>query len=49
MIAVFPLIFIVWKLVKKTKWLKPTEVVIRTSEVDEIEAYTANFKPSPSR
>lgn len=43
MIGVFPLVFIGWKLTKKTKWLKPHEVVLRTQEVDEIEEYTRNY------
>lgn len=43
MCAVFPVIFVVWKLVKKTKWLKPHEVILRTSEVDEIDEYTRNY------
>lgn len=43
MVGVFPVIFLGWKLVKKTKWLKPHEVVLRTHEVVEIEEYTDNF------
>ncbi|TVY46349.1 General amino acid permease [Lachnellula occidentalis] len=43
MIGVFPVIFVSWKLLKKTKWLKPHEVVLRTAEVDEIEEYTRNY------
>ncbi|TVY15931.1 General amino acid permease AGP2 [Lachnellula arida] len=43
MIGVFPVIFVSWKLLKKTKWLKPHEVVLRTSEVDDIEEYTRNY------
>jgi amino acid transporter len=43
MIAVFPAIFVGWKLLKKTKWLKPEEVVLRTREVEEIEEYTRNY------
>jgi amino acid transporter len=43
MIAVFPVIFVGWKLLKKTKWLKPEEVQLRTHEVDEIEEYTRNY------
>jgi amino acid transporter len=43
MIGVFPVIFVGWKLLKKTKWLKPEEVVLRTREVDEIEEYTRNY------
>ena len=43
MCAVFPIIFITWKLVKRSKWLKPHEVVLRTSEVDDIEEYTRTY------
>jgi amino acid transporter len=43
MIGVFPVIFVGWKLLKKTKWLKPEEVQLRTAEVDEIEEYTRNY------
>jgi amino acid transporter len=43
MVAVFPIIFVSWKFLKKTKWLKPHEVVLRSSEVDEIEEYTRNY------
>lgn len=43
MIGVFPVIFVGWKLIKKTKWLKPEEVVLRTSEVDDIDEYTRNY------
>lgn len=43
MIGVFPIIFLTWKLIKKTKWLKPEEVILRTSEIDDIEEYTKNY------
>jgi amino acid transporter len=43
MIGVFPVIFVGWKIIKKTKWLSPHDVVLRTSEVDEIEEYTRNY------
>ena len=43
MIGVFPVIFIGWKLVKRTNWLQPHEVVLRTVEVDEVDEYTANY------
>lgn len=42
MIGVYPVIFVGWKLIKKTKWLKPEDVVLRTHEV-EIEEYTRNY------
>ncbi|EPE28941.1 hypothetical protein GLAREA_00099 [Glarea lozoyensis ATCC 20868] len=43
MIGVFPVIFVSWKVLKKTKWLKPEEVNLRPSEVEEIEEYTRNY------
>ena len=48
MVGVFPIIFIVWKLVKRTKWLRPEDVVLRTPEVDEIDAYTAEYAERPA-
>lgn len=49
MIFVFPIIFFGWKLIKKTKWLKPHEVQLRTAEVDEIEEYTRNYVERPPK
>ncbi|KAG9236966.1 amino acid transporter-like protein [Amylocarpus encephaloides] len=49
MIFVFPIIFVGWKLLKKTKWLKPEEVILRTREVDEIDEYTRNYVERPPR
>ncbi|KXS98174.1 hypothetical protein AC578_6405 [Pseudocercospora eumusae] len=46
MVAVFPLIFLLWKFLKGTKWLKPHEVDLVTG-VLEIEEYTARFRPDP--
>jgi amino acid transporter len=43
MIGIVPIIFIVWKIVKKTMWRKPMDVILRTSEVDEIEEYSRNY------
>lgn len=43
MVAVFPVVFVFWKLLKKTKWLKPEEVILRPVEVEEIEEYTRNY------
>lgn len=49
MVGVFPIIFIGWKTVKKTKWLKPHEVILRTQEVEEIEEYTRNYVERPPK
>jgi amino acid transporter len=43
MVGVFPVLFTGWKFYKKTKWMKPEDVVLRTKEVDEIEEYTRNY------
>ncbi|PBP17253.1 hypothetical protein BUE80_DR011920 [Diplocarpon rosae] len=49
MIFVFPIIFVGWKVLKQTKWLKPHEVQLRTTEVDEIEEYTRNYEERPPK
>lgn len=48
MIGVFPVLFLGWKLVKKTKWLKPHEVDLR-KDLDEIEEYERNYVPRPPK
>ena len=48
MLAVFPLLFLAWKLLKRTKWLKPEDVDLQ-KDVDEIEEYTKNYNPSPPK
>ncbi|MCJ1372333.1 hypothetical protein MMC20_003557 [Loxospora ochrophaea] len=48
MIGVFPVLFLVWKLFKKTRWLKPNEVDL-LKDVDEIEEYTRHYVPKPPR
>ena len=48
MIGVFPVLFIGWKLLKRTKWLKPEEVDL-LKDLDEIEAYTRNYVEVPPR
>ena len=46
MIGVFPLLFIGWKLLKRTKWLESSEVDLY-KDVEEIEEYTKNYVPIP--
>lgn len=46
MIGVFPVLFVGWKILKKTKWLKPEEVDL-LRDVEEIEEYTKNYIPRP--
>ncbi|KAF2842262.1 amino acid transporter-like protein [Patellaria atrata CBS 101060] len=48
MVFIFPVLFIGWKLVKKTKWVKPEEADLYTG-VEEIEEYTRSFVPTPPR
>ncbi|KAK2748724.1 hypothetical protein FQN57_000305 [Myotisia sp. PD_48] len=48
MLALCPLLFFGWKFFKRTKWLKPEEVDLK-SGVEEVEEYTRNFIPGPSK
>ena len=48
MIAVFPIIFIGWKLIKKSKWKRPEEVDLYAN-LDEIEEYQRNYVPTPDK
>ncbi|KAK4553682.1 general amino acid permease agp2 [Recurvomyces mirabilis] len=48
MIGLFPILFITWKLIKKTRFRKPHEVDLR-GEADEIDEYTRNFVQAPYR
>ncbi|KAL1998780.1 hypothetical protein VTN02DRAFT_5582 [Thermoascus thermophilus] len=46
MIGVFPVLFVGWKVVKRTKWRRPEEVDL-VKGVAEIEEYTREFVPVP--
>lgn len=48
MIGLFPVLYVGWKLIKKTKIMKPHEVDLK-GEVEEIDEYTRNFVPKPYR
>ncbi|CCC05041.1 hypothetical protein SMACR_07364 [Sordaria macrospora] len=48
MIGVCPVLFVVWKLVKKTKFHKAEEIDLYKN-LDEVEEYQANYVPIPSR
>jgi yeast amino acid transporter len=48
MIGVFPILFVGWKVIKKTKWLKPEEVDL-TKDMDELAEYERNYVPKPPR
>ncbi|KAK3686502.1 general amino acid permease agp2 [Vermiconidia calcicola] len=47
-VALFPVMFFGWKLLKKTHWKKLHEIDLK-GEVEEIEEYTRNFVPQPSK
>ena len=48
MIAVFPILFVGWKLLKRTKRLKPSEVDLY-KDVEEIEEYQRSYVPIAPR
>lgn len=48
MIGLFPVLYIGWKVIKKTKFRKPGEVDLY-KDVEEIEEYTRNFVAVPPR
>jgi yeast amino acid transporter len=47
MVGIFPAIFVIWKLLKRTRWLRPVEVDLTTG-VWEVEEYTASYVPNLS-
>jgi len=48
MIFAFPVLFIVWKVIHKTKWLKPEEADLKMN-LDEIAEYERNYVEMPPR
>ena len=48
MIGVCPILFIGWKLIKKTKWKKPEEVNLY-QDLDEMEEYERNYVEQPPK
>ena len=48
MIGLFPVLFLGWKVVKKSKRRRPEEVDLR-GEVEEIEEYQRSYVPTPPR
>ena len=46
MVAVFPLLYIVWKLMWKTKIVKPEELDLRMGQ-EGIEEYERSYEPNP--
>ena len=48
MIAVCPILFVVWKVLKKTRWRRPEEVDL-FMDLDEVEEYARNYVPAKPR
>jgi len=48
MVGVFPVLFVGWKVVKRTRWRRPEEVDL-IKDVAEFEEYTREFVPVPQR
>ena len=48
MVAVFPLLFLSWKLLNRTSWRRPEDVDLR-QDVEEIEEYQRNYVPIPPK
>ncbi|KAL9038846.1 MAG: hypothetical protein Q9214_005120 [Letrouitia sp. 1 TL-2023] len=48
MIGVFPLLFILWKLLKKTRWVRFEDVDLY-KDIEEIEEYHRNYIPTPPK
>ena len=46
MIGIFPVLFVGWKIFRRTKFLKPADVDLYQG-VDEVEEYTRNYVPRP--
>jgi amino acid transporter len=48
MIFIFPVLFLGWKFIKKTKFKRAHEIDLQ-QDLAEIEHYTANFMPTPDK
>lgn len=48
MIALCPILYVGWKLFKKTKIIRPENVDLQ-KDLDEIDEYQRNFVPTPSK
>lgn len=48
MIFLFPVVFIGWKLLKRTKFIRAHEIDL-LQDLEEIEEYTRNFVPVPPK
>lgn len=48
MIGICPLLYVGWKLLKRSKFQRPEEIDL-AKNLDEIEEYEANYVPRPAR
>jgi amino acid transporter len=48
MIAICPILFLAWKVLKRSKFYKPEEVDL-LKNLDEIEEYEATYVPRPAK
>lgn len=48
MIFLFPVLFLGWKFIKKTKFKRAHEIDLY-QDLEEIEEYTRNFVPKPDK
>lgn len=48
MIGIFPILYVGWKVIHRTKLVKPVEADLK-KDLDEIEEYTRNYVPTPPR
>ncbi|KAJ2897139.1 amino acid permease [Zalerion maritima] len=46
MIAIFPILYVIWKILKNTTVAKPADVDLRPPELIQVEEYQANFVPT---
>lgn len=46
MVGVFPVLYLGWKIIRRTRILKPEEVDLH-KDVEEIDEYTQNFVARP--
>lgn len=48
MIMVFPVLYVGWKIIHKTKIVRPSEADLY-KDIDAVEAYEQNYVPRPPR
>lgn len=47
-VAAFPILYVAWKAIHRTKIYPPAEVDLQ-QDLDEVEEYTRNYIPNPPR